>query len=37
MIIRLFGLVRAGLLDSGAELAAAGTIQQADDLFYLDR
>ncbi len=35
MIIRLFGLVRAGLLESGVELADAGTIQQAEDLFYL--
>jgi pyruvate,water dikinase len=35
MIVRLFGLVRAGLLDSGKQLAAAGTIQQAEDLFYL--
>ena len=35
MIIRLFGLVRAGLLASGEELVAAGIIEQADDLFYL--
>ena len=35
MIIRLFGLVRSGLLESGTELAAAGAIQQAEDIFYL--
>jgi len=35
MIIKLFGLVRAGLLQSGAALTAAGTIQQPEDLFYL--
>jgi len=35
IIIRLFGLVRAGLLESGAQMTAAGTIQQPEDLFYL--
>ncbi len=35
IIIRLFGIVRSGLLESGEELAVAGTIQQPDDLFYL--
>ena len=34
-IIRLMGVARAALLDSGRELVAAGVLEQADDLFYL--
>jgi phosphohistidine swiveling domain-containing protein len=33
--IRMMGVVRQGLLASGAEFAAAGLLEQADDLFYL--
>ncbi len=34
-IIRLFGVVRTGLLDSGAELVAAGRLGRADDVLML--
>jgi rifampicin phosphotransferase len=34
-IIRLMGLARAALLQSGAELARRGVLRQADDLFFL--
>ncbi len=34
-IIRIFGMVREGLLKSGEQLVAQGIIQQPDDLFYL--
>ena len=34
-IIRLMGMVRASLLDAGAELVSAGRIERADDLFFL--
>ncbi len=34
-IIRLFGLAREGLLASGADLAAAGVLEQPEDIFYL--
>jgi pyruvate,water dikinase len=33
--VRMLGIVRQGLLDSGAALAAAGLLQQVDDLFFL--
>lgn len=33
--VRMLGLIRQGLLESGAALAAAGLIDQPDDLFYL--
>ncbi|NHZ72464.1 MAG: phosphoenolpyruvate synthase, partial [Aquificales bacterium] len=35
MIIRMFGVVRQGLLESGKELTDQGLIQQPEDLFYL--
>lgn len=35
LIIRLFGIIRAGLLASGEELVKAGFLSQSDDLFYL--
>jgi pyruvate,water dikinase len=35
MIIRLFGIVRQGLLESAQTLTAQGTIEQPEDLFYL--
>lgn len=35
LIIRLLGMVRAGLLESGQELVAAGVLVEADDLFFL--
>lgn len=35
MIIRIFGLVRSGLLESGEVLTAQGIIRKPDDLFYL--
>ncbi len=34
-IIRLMGMIRASLLEAGAELTAAGWIERADDLFFL--
>jgi pyruvate,water dikinase len=34
-IIQLFGIIRQALLASGKELASIGTIDTADDLFYL--
>ena len=34
-LIRLFGLVREGLLASGRDLVEAGTLERADDVFYL--
>ncbi|MCA9873857.1 MAG: hypothetical protein KC441_09385 [Anaerolineales bacterium] len=34
-IVQLFGMVRAGLLQIGQEMVAAGTLTQADDLFFL--
>ncbi|WP_374685570.1 PEP/pyruvate-binding domain-containing protein [Promineifilum sp.] len=33
--VRVMGIVRAALLDVGEAFAAAGTIEQADDLFFL--
>jgi pyruvate,water dikinase len=33
--VRVLSIARQGLLDSGAALAAAGLLQQADDLFFL--
>jgi pyruvate,water dikinase len=33
--IRVMGLVRAALLESGRELAAAGSLEEPDDLFFL--
>jgi pyruvate,water dikinase len=33
--VRVMGLVRTALLDSGDELAEAGTLDRADDLFFL--
>ena len=33
--IQMLGIVREGLLQSGADLAAQGIIEQPDDLFYL--
>jgi phosphohistidine swiveling domain-containing protein len=33
--IRMMGVMRAGLLASGKDLAAAGLLEQTDDLFYL--
>jgi pyruvate,water dikinase len=33
--VRLFGLVRAALLQAGADLARSGDLQQADDLVFL--
>ena len=35
LIIRLLGIVRAGLLASGRELVERGVLTQADDLFFL--
>jgi len=35
MIIRIFSIVRQGLLDSGQELVEQGIIRQPEDLFYL--
>ncbi len=35
VIIQLFGLVRASLLQSGQELVQRGILQQPDDLFFL--
>ncbi|MBK9613806.1 hypothetical protein [Candidatus Amarobacter glycogenicus] len=35
MAIRMMGMAREGLLASGRELAAAGIINQPDDLFFL--
>jgi pyruvate,water dikinase len=35
LLIRLFGLARAGLLDSGRQLADAGVLDRADDVFFL--
>ena len=35
MIIRIFGIVRQGLLESGQALTAQGIIQQPEDIFYL--
>jgi phosphohistidine swiveling domain-containing protein len=34
-IVRFMGLVRAALLDSGADLARAGVLGRSDDLFFL--
>lgn len=34
-IVRLLGIVRQMMLQSGAELAAAGLLAQADDIFFL--
>jgi len=34
-IIRLLGMVRAGLLNIGEEMVAAGSLAQPDDLFFL--
>jgi pyruvate,water dikinase len=34
-VVRMLGIVRQALLDSGAALAAAGLLEQADDLFFL--
>ncbi len=34
-MINLFGIVRAGLLQSGAELVTQGVLEQADDLMFL--
>jgi rifampicin phosphotransferase len=34
-IVRVLGLIRAGLLESGRDLADAGAIDQPDDLFFL--
>ena len=34
-VIRTMGLVRAALLDSGADLVEAGVLDRADDLFFL--
>jgi phosphohistidine swiveling domain-containing protein len=34
-MIRLFGLLRAGLLDCGRQLADAGVLDRPDDLFFL--
>jgi len=33
--IRMMGVMRAGLLASGADLVSAGLLEQTDDLFYL--
>jgi pyruvate,water dikinase len=33
-IIRMMGIIRAGLLESGQDLVAAGVLEQPDDLFY---
>ena len=35
LIIRLLGLLRAGLLENGQTLVAEGVLAQADDLFFL--
>lgn len=35
LLVRLLGLARAGLLDSGRQLADAGVLDRADDLFFL--
>jgi pyruvate,water dikinase len=34
-IVRLMGIIRRELLESGRDLVGAGTLQQADDLFFL--
>jgi pyruvate,water dikinase len=34
-IVRIFGLIREGLLASGADLVAAGQLGHADDIFFL--
>ena len=34
--VRLMGLVRSALLDSGRELVAAGIFTRPDDVFYLN-
>lgn len=34
-VIRVLGIVRAGFLESGRELVAAGVLDQPDDLFFL--
>ncbi len=34
-IIRMFGMVRTMLLDSGQQLAARGVLERADDIFFL--
>jgi len=34
-IIQMMGIIRQGLLDSGEDLVSAGTLDRADDLFYL--
>jgi pyruvate,water dikinase len=34
-VIRLFGLVREALLDSGAELVEVGMLHQSEDIFFL--
>ncbi len=34
-LIRIFGLVRAGLLASGQDLVDSGVLQRADDVFFL--
>jgi pyruvate,water dikinase len=34
-IVRVMGIIRQGLLDSGAELVAAGVLARPDDLFFL--
>jgi len=35
MIIRIFGIVRRGLIESGKEIVEQGIIQKPEDLFYL--
>lgn len=35
-IIRMMGIVRQGLLETGAELVARSLLEQVDDLFYLE-
>jgi pyruvate,water dikinase len=35
LVVRLLGLVRRGLLQSGRELVAAGTLSQPEDVFFL--
>jgi pyruvate,water dikinase len=34
-IVRLMGILREGLLDSGRELASAGVLARADDIFFM--
>ena len=34
-IIQMMGIIRQGLLESGEDLVSAGTLDRADDLFYL--